>query len=175
MSNFAMGNTESAEAMAAIEEEEDEETSGKLNIEEMLKMRIADRLFDDVTRKKDLPPSTQEKAAEEEGLDFEKSRVGLGDVYAKQFAQEVFGAEKNPGMEKAKVETMQLFATVMYKLDSLTNSTFTPRPPTVTPSGARAGDLAAIRVEAAVPMRHPNAAEEMDREERHALRRAKKH
>ena len=60
--------------------------------------------FDDVERRTDLPPATQEKTLEADTLDFEKSRVGLGDVYAKQYEQEVLGNKKNPEEDKAKAE-----------------------------------------------------------------------
>ena len=46
----------------------------------------------------------REKTLEADTLDFEKSRVGLGDVYAKQYEQEVLGNKKNPEEDKAKAE-----------------------------------------------------------------------
>eukprot|EP00439_Symbiodinium_sp_Y106_P043118 s2102_g5.t1 len=70
----------------------------KLDLEAIIKQRIWDEAFDDVVRKAQLPPSQRPQGAEEdtghdavETLNFEKSRVGLGDIYAKQYEAEMLG------------------------------------------------------------------------------------
>lgn len=58
-----------------------------------------------------------EKNGEEEVLNFQKSRVGLGDVYAEQYEKEVFGnataAEEQ--MSKEKLACKELFGKIMYR------------------------------------------------------------
>eukprot|EP00440_Ansanella_granifera_P002752 gb/GFBE01003004.1/.p1 GENE.gb/GFBE01003004.1/~~gb/GFBE01003004.1/.p1 ORF type:complete len:720 (+),score=276.93 gb/GFBE01003004.1/:1-2160(+) len=107
--------------------------SSKFDVDAMIRQRVWDEAFDDVVRKTQLPPSQRPQGAEEdtvETLNFEKSRIGLGDVYAKQYEAELLGhktdAEKETDKEKA--EAKKLFAKLMYKLDLLSNAHFTPRP-----------------------------------------------
>lgn len=75
-------------------------------------------------------------------MNFEKSRIGLGEIYAKQYEAEMLGhqteAEKAEdkagrgnalGFQEEKKEMKDLFAKVMFKLDQLSNAQFTPWPP----------------------------------------------
>merc|ERR1719235_2182748 len=65
--------------------------SKKFDIEAIIKQRVWDEAFDDVVRKAELPPSQRPRGADgdvEETLNFEKSRVGLGEIYQKQYEAE---------------------------------------------------------------------------------------
>uniref|UniRef100_A0A0G4F4Q4 Uncharacterized protein n=1 Tax=Chromera velia CCMP2878 TaxID=1169474 RepID=A0A0G4F4Q4_9ALVE len=163
-------------------------------IEKILRQRIKDLNFDDVVRKAGVRPA--ERTGEEDDgaeiLDFQKSRVGLADVYAAEFEKEILGQAAASGQAetpemKAKRETVKLFAKVMHRLDALSAASQLAKLPK---EGARARDVAAIRVEEAIPvtmsMGQQQAPEEfmapdalkkpheMSQEERQALRRAKK-
>merc|ERR1719253_1871479 len=93
MSHFVLEKS-GADALEPEEDDDLGETKKPFDIEEMLRRRIAERLFDDVERKTELPPALQERKPDGDSLDFEKSRVGLGEIYAKQYEVEVLGHEK---------------------------------------------------------------------------------
>merc|ERR1719213_242930 len=110
------------------------------DVEAIIRQRVWDETFDDVERKDAVAPSQRPQGADDdtvETLNFEKSRVGLADIYAKQYEAELLGHQTEGEMkeDKAKTEVRALFAKLMYKLDQLTNSHFTPRPPLLSATG----------------------------------------
>jgi len=158
-------------------------------IEKIIRQRIQDLAFDDVVRKVEAPPAARapEENAEET-LDFQKSRVGLGEIYSRQYEAELLGHKAETEEDKSKQELARLFAKLVHQLDSLTNQHFVPRPPKHGDGHNR--DIAAITVEDTVPVTMSDAqrkapeevkapepekaSHEMSREERKALRGAKK-
>merc|ERR1712113_500216 len=128
-----------------------------------------------------------------EALNFEKSRVGLGDVYAQQYEQQLLGhkSEGETKEDKDKAETTALFAKVMYKLDLLSNAHFTPRPPTMGISGEQIAKVPSLKMEETIPLmvsdatlkapeelraprRHAREKNELTHDENKARRRGKK-
>jgi len=166
------------------------------DIEAIIRQRIWDEMFDDVVRKTALPPSKRAPAAEDEGvetLNFEKSRVGLGDVYAKQYETQMLGhtSEAKVKEDKDKTEMKALFAKLMHKLDLLTNAHFTPQPPMLGADGQQLEKVASLKMEETIPLlvsdaslkapeelraprRHERGREELSHSERVAARRAGK-
>jgi len=170
-------------------------TKSKFDIEAIIRQRIWDEAFDGVTRKAAVPPSQRPQGAEDdavETLNFEKSRVGLGDIYAQQYETEMLGhqtAEKEKEDEHKK-ETKALFAKMIFKLDQLTNAHFTPRPPMLGFSGEQMSKAPVLNMEEAIPLiasdallkapeevraprRHERGREELTHDERKAARRLK--
>ena len=166
------------------------------SLEKLIKQRCASQNFDDVIKrdKRAVLEVPAINTNQFENLDFEKARTGLGDVYAKQYSSEILGNpnDEDNRISKDKLECRELFAKVMHKLDCLTNSSFKPRPPLVArrPDGALA-DLPAMKLEETVPVSIVNnssmgapqdglkrqrvfAREELQRDDRQALRRAEK-
>merc|ERR1712039_519144 len=132
---------------------------------------------DDVLRKAELPPSQRPQKADEditETLNFEKSRVGLGDIYAQQYEAQMLGhkTEGQTKEDKEKAETAALFAKVMYKLDCLSNAHFTPRPPTLGLDGEQISKVPSLKMEETIPLMVSDASlkapEEMKAPRRHA-------
>ena len=126
------------------------------DLELIIRQRVADRTFDDVLRKKvettvqDLKPSDAL-----EGLDFEKSQLGLAEVYAKQYEKDIFNqSDETEKVTAEKEEAKRIFAKLMHKLDCLTNFNFAPRPPVVKKAGGADGikDLPAMKLEEAIPL-----------------------
>eukprot|EP00922_Rhytidocystis_sp_ex-Travisia-forbesii_P062438 GHVS01092601.1.p1 GENE.GHVS01092601.1~~GHVS01092601.1.p1 ORF type:complete len:362 (+),score=93.93 GHVS01092601.1:165-1250(+) len=187
------------------EEEEGERAPPRLSerIEGMIRQRIVDLAFDDVVRQAQSAPANKEHSqleAEKEVLDFQKSRVGLGEVYAREFEKEFLGQksvderERDQKTDEARREVTSIFAKLMYKLDSLCNQRFTPRPPTGLGGGGAPVGVSAICVEDTVPLVMSGASmatpgeehnksrndetkkqpEDMTQEERRALRGANK-
>ena len=104
-----------------LDEEESDDEGNKaqpFDIEKITRQRIADNLFDDVIRKADTRPTTLKKdgknGEEEEVLNFAKSRVGLGDIYAQQYEEEVFGqaSKQEEKVSKEKQICKELFGKV---------------------------------------------------------------
>eukprot|EP00928_Gymnodinium_smaydae_P031953 TRINITY_DN23281_c0_g2_i3.p1 TRINITY_DN23281_c0_g2~~TRINITY_DN23281_c0_g2_i3.p1 ORF type:complete len:788 (+),score=312.07 TRINITY_DN23281_c0_g2_i3:49-2364(+) len=170
--------------------------SAGFDIEAIIRQRVWDETFDDVVRRSMLPPSQRPQGDDEElaeTLNFQKSRVGLGDIYAKQYEEQFMGHESQEKVkeDKEKTEAKALFAKVMFKLDQLTNAHFTPKAPTLGASGAQLAKVPAVKMEETIPlmmseeglkapeeqrapMRHAKGRDELDREERSAARRLKK-
>jgi len=166
------------------------------DVEAIIRQRVWDEAFDDVIRRTELPPSQRPQGAEDDAgevLNFQKSRVGLGEVYAQQYEAELLGhqTEAEKKEDKDKVETKALFAKIMYKLDQLTNAHFTPRPPMLGTSGEHLAKVPSLKMEETIPLmvsdaslkapeevraprRHDRERNELNHEERGATRRAKK-
>lgn len=125
----------------------------KFDIELIARRRIADALFDDVVRKADTRPATKKEDDDStaETLNFQKSRVGLGDIYAQQYEEEVFGklSKENEKVSKEKLLCKELFGQLMYKLDQLTNAHFVPKPMAI---GGVNTSVDSIELEEAVPV-----------------------
>ena len=125
----------------------------RFDIELIIRQRIASRTFDDVIRKKLETASTEpsKPADAYEGLDFEKSQLGLADVYAKQYEKDIFNqSEESEKKSYEKEEAKKFFAKLMHKLDSLTNFNFAPRPPTSSKGAVK--DLPAMKLEEPIPL-----------------------
>merc|ERR1719235_600631 len=206
MTHFAGRRAEAmAEGMAADGDEdaledvqgaEDMKKGPGLDLEAIIRQRVWDEAFDDVVRKTQLPPSQRPQGADEdivETLNFEKSRVGLGDIYEKQYEAEMLGHKTDAEQkeDKEKTEMKALFAKLMYKLDLLTNAHFTPRPPTLGVNGEQLKKVASLKMEETIPLmmsdallkapeevraprRHAKERNELSHEERKASRQAKK-
>mmetsp|Transcript_92991 Transcript_92991/g.165368 ORF Transcript_92991/g.165368 Transcript_92991/m.165368 type:complete len:692 (+) Transcript_92991:39-2114(+) len=190
----AGGDDDGDEALEDAPGADDLVKKSGFDVDAMIKQRIWDETFDDVVRKAELPPSQRPQGAEEdavETLNFEKSRIGLGDVYAKQYEAELLGhttdAEKKDDKEKA--EAKKLFAKLMYKLDMLSNAHFTPRPPVL--GGSADSKVASLKMEETIPLmvsdatlqapeelkkarKHVKDHAELSHDEKTAVRRAKK-
>ena len=127
----------------------------KFDIEMIIRQRVADRSFDDVVKRKVETVVHEHKPEDRhEGVDFEKSQLGLAEVYAKQYEKDIFNqSDEVEKVSAEKEEARQIFAKLMHKLDCLTNFNFAPRPPTVKKAGADGvKDLPAMKLEEAIPL-----------------------
>ena len=161
------------------------------SIDEIIKQRIKDGLFDDVIRKAALRPNSYKPRAAE--ISTEKSKLGLGEVYAKEYEQQILGnaTEESKEEEKAHAAVRELFATLSSRLDNLFSFHATPKPhqSEVTVKSK----VAAVSMEEATPTAMASseslapeevygkrkgaklaAREELSQEERKAQRRKKK-
>ena len=125
----------------------------KFDIELIVRQRIASRTFDDVIKRKveTLSAEPSKPADAYEGLDFEKSQLGLAEVYAKQYEKDIFNqSEESEKKSYEKEEAKKFFAKLMHKLDSLTNFNFAPRAPAAMKGGVK--DLPAMKLEEPIPL-----------------------
>ncbi|CAI2375984.1 unnamed protein product [Moneuplotes crassus] len=96
------------------------------NIEEMIKQRVKDELFDDPVRKQRAQPKV--RVAAEDLMDYEKSKKGLGEIYEDDYKVAHLGYSANPEEDATREEIDELFVDLFYQLDSLSNAHFTPKP-----------------------------------------------
>ncbi|KAM4630110.1 LOW QUALITY PROTEIN: U3 small nucleolar ribonucleoprotein MPP10 [Polymixia lowei] len=102
-----------------------EETT--LQLEDIIKQRIKDQVFDDVVRK-EKPKEEAFEYKKRLTLDHEKSKLSLAQIYEQEYlkqTQQKTEEEENP----AHVEIQKLMDTLFLKLDALSNFHFTPKPP----------------------------------------------
>jgi U3 small nucleolar RNA-associated protein MPP10 len=119
------------------------------SIEEIIKARIKDAMWDDVLRRSALQPSRyRPKAAE---LSTEKSKLGLGEEYAKDYEQQMLGASSAESSERAAAHeaVRLLFAKLGGRLDALFN--FHSAPPPHKREATVRSAVAAVRMEEATP------------------------
>lgn len=162
-------------------------------LEEVIKKRILDNMFDDVERKVDpnLRPFVPSKRVE---ISDEKAKQSLADMYEDDFVHKQAGSEKvdarDEALEKDHAEISDLFNTLCHKLDALSNFHYTPKAPK--PEMTIVSNSAAISMEEVTPVNVSDAtllapeevyekkrgevktAAEMEQDERKRLRAQKK-
>lgn len=98
------------------------------SIDDTIRQRVKDGLFDDVVRKAALRSgSFRPKAAE---ISTEKSKVGLGEEYAKEYEQTVLGHESEESKEaqQAHAAVRELLGKLNQRLDALFSFHAAPAP-----------------------------------------------
>ena len=93
-------------------------------LEDMIKQRVFDGTFDDPVKK--VAPIVKKTSTVE--VSTEKSKAGLGDIYAAEFAQRAMGqaSEAEEKIIKLESEVDAMMSMVFSKLDALSNLTFSP-------------------------------------------------
>ena len=119
------------------------------SIEDIIKARIKDELWDDVVRKQAIQPTKFKPKPTE--ISTEKSTEGLGDVYAREYERQVLGAKPEDEVNKAHEAARQLFAKLSARLDQLTSFHFVPKPFAGTEATVRA-NVPAISLEEKTPV-----------------------
>ena len=120
-------------------------------LEDLIKQRIKDELWDDVERKRPTGGAGSKTKALAD-VSTEKSKVGLGQIYAQEFEQRFLGAAA-PGEEEARKkeeEILVLWKKLNYQLDALSNFHYTPKPK-VKEMEVRT-NVSAIHMEEVIPM-----------------------
>ncbi|GAA5814007.1 hypothetical protein MFLAVUS_007497 [Mucor flavus] len=162
-------------------------------LEDVIKKRILENMFDDVERKVDpnLRPFVPSKRVE---ISDEKAKQSLADMYEDDFVRKQTGSEKvdvrDEALEKDHAEITELFTTLCHKLDALSNFHYTPKAPK--PEMSIVSNSAAISMEEVTPVNVSDAtllapeevyekkrgevktAAEMEQDERKRLRAQKK-
>ena len=104
-----------------------------MDLEEVIKKRILNEDWDDVIPRELPDVAWNKKRGELPEVSQEKSKLGLGELYEREYKKKALGfdvdaAEKETEEEKAKNEIKSLFANLCSKLDALSNYHFAPRP-----------------------------------------------
>jgi U3 small nucleolar RNA-associated protein MPP10 len=125
-------------------------------LEEVIKRRILDEDWDDVIPRELPDVAWNMKRGELPEVSQEKSKLGLGELYEREYLKKAVGydvgaAEKETEEEKAKNEMKALFANLCSKLDALSNYHFAPRP-VADEAEVRAVTTPAIAMEEVLPL-----------------------
>ena len=126
----------------------------KFDIELIIRQRVADRTFDDIVKKAAVTETVTKLKDSTEGLNFEKSTLGLAEVYAQQYEEDIFKQSASTEKLSAEKEAAKaVFTKLMHKLDCLTNFNFAPRPPVIRKPGTEGiKDLPAMKLEEPIPL-----------------------
>eukprot|EP00639_Heterosigma_akashiwo_P010580 CAMPEP_0206377766 /NCGR_PEP_ID=MMETSP0294-20121207/10359_1 /ASSEMBLY_ACC=CAM_ASM_000327 /TAXON_ID=39354 /ORGANISM="Heterosigma akashiwo, Strain CCMP2393" /LENGTH=626 /DNA_ID=CAMNT_0053826317 /DNA_START=21 /DNA_END=1901 /DNA_ORIENTATION=+ len=144
-----------------------EETTAAL--EDVIKKRILEDAFDDVVPR--TAPKVDGGRAELPEVSTEKSKAGLGELYEKEYLKQVMGVEDEDPNKAEKEEMAKIFKKLCYKLDSLSNFHFTPKP--VIPDLQVKVNVPAIALEEVLPAA-VSAADALAPEEVHAKAKGRK-
>ena len=127
----------------AIPEVTEEKTQ---TLEELIKRRILDENFDDVIRVREVndKPFLPSRLFE---LDDKKATEGLGDIYANEYSGTGVDVDEKLKAEHDEIEEM--WNDISSKLDSLSNSHFTPKAPKA--NIETVSNTASISLESALP------------------------
>ena len=126
------------------------------SIEEVIKRRILDEDWDDVVPRELPDIGWNAKRGELPEVSQEKSKLGLGELYEREYLKKAAGydadaAEKKSTEDRAKDEMKALFAGLCSKLDALSNYHFAPRP-VAAEAEVREVTTPAIAMEETVPL-----------------------
>ncbi|XP_073509007.1 U3 small nucleolar ribonucleoprotein protein MPP10 [Phyllobates terribilis] len=129
-----------------------EETT--LQLEDIIKQRIKDQVWDDVVRK-EKPKEDAFEYKKQLTLDHDKSKRSLADIYEQEYVK--LNQKKKEEEEDPKhVEIQKLMDSLFLKLDALSNFHFTPKP--VVPEIKVVSHLPAISMEEVAPVGASEAA-----------------
>ena len=124
-------------------------------LEDVIKARIAEQRFDDVERVEPMLDSLSNRGGRKgPELDDQKSKRGLGDVYADEFVKQREAAAGRVSAVEEKEEPLAaearaLFKALNVKLDALSHFHFTPKP--IVEDIAVKVDAPALEVEEVAP------------------------
>lgn len=89
-------------------------------IENIIKQRILDMLYDDVKPKRPVE-KIEAKTAAEDFMDYEKSKKSLAELYEEDFKKQVLHIPVNTETERAKKEVTIIFRKLCYNLDLMSS------------------------------------------------------
>jgi len=95
-----------------------------LQLEDIIKKRIFERLFDDVVRKLD-PKDKKFKPKVE--LDTQKSKLSLAELYERDYMKKAGAFDQPDQISLQHKEILDLFKNICFKLDALANFSYTPK------------------------------------------------
>jgi len=142
-------------------------------VEDLIRQRIIDQDFDDVQRR--LPIEKDADYRKEMELSTEKSKVGLGEEYAKEYEERVMGHTpvRELSRSKEEQELHDMFTSLCQKFDALSNFHFTPKPPKPSDSDAKPENVSSIAMEDATPIAAGQEAQQITPEELLATKKGK--
>lgn len=96
------------------------------SIEELIKQRVVDKIFDDPVRK---APLDEKKWKPPAKLSDEKSKQSLGEIYEEEYLRQTHGVEKPSEVNAAHEELSRVYKRLCLQLDAICHAHYTPKPP----------------------------------------------
>jgi U3 small nucleolar RNA-associated protein MPP10 len=137
------------------------------SIEDIIRQRVFDGLYDDVVRKLPAEYEEMKRSKEKEGppeVSQEKPNEGLAEMYERQYAEErekvskaadaasgITKREEDPQDNPEQAEVNRLYKRLCNKLDSLASLHFTPPPPKMPTEMEVKPNVPALAAEEAIP------------------------
>eukprot|EP00915_Cephaloidophora_sp_WS-2016_P004681 GHVH01006238.1.p1 GENE.GHVH01006238.1~~GHVH01006238.1.p1 ORF type:complete len:381 (+),score=92.60 GHVH01006238.1:164-1144(+) len=162
--------------------EEEEDALEKI-VNTIIRRRVLHNMFDDVEPKDIDDVMPKEDEDNKELLDFQKSKLGLAEIYGEEFKRKVLRLPTKTDTEEdqRKVEIADMLSELLTILDNLSNAHYSTRNQytkkgfNISQTAAKALTLSSKTPEEVLAPEHEvNEKEDMSRDERKALRRAKK-
>ncbi|KAJ3049488.1 u3 small nucleolar ribonucleoprotein MPP10, partial [Rhizophlyctis rosea] len=126
-------------------------------LEDMIRQRIKDQLFDDVVRKAPIRDREYDPNVRR-GIDEEKSGKSLAELYEADYIKQTGGpssssipTEKDEALQKQHHEISELFQNLCQNLDALSNFHYTPKPAKAELEILPAPTVPAIQMEEVTP------------------------
>jgi len=121
-----------------------EETTS--SIEDIIKKRIKESSWDDVIRKKKFEAKIKDRVE----LPSEKSKIGLGEVYEKEYIKQVTGiSEEAEKLTDQQTKILHLYKKICWHLDRLGHFHYAPKPDLEV---KKTKNIAAIQMEEKLPI-----------------------
>lgn len=120
------------------------------SLEEMIKERIRNERWDSVIPKRPPRPDLVHSDRDTPELSQEKSSVGLGEIYEKEYLHSALGVARDDEHAETRAQARRLFDKVCRKIDALSNFSFAPRPKV--PDAKITPAVPAIAMEEILPM-----------------------
>jgi len=121
------------------------------NLEKVIKQRVLDEAWDDVAEYAFSKP-LQENFGTKEALNFQKSQKGLAEIYEDKFKKNILNLPVETEGDKAKIEIQDLFKSICYHLDNLSNLSFVPKPEALAPAKISMNNVPSIKREEKIPV-----------------------
>lgn len=126
-------------------------------IEDMIKKRIVDQVFDDPVKKLGKPEQGDYRPRTAE-LDQEKSEKSLAQIYEDDYVRQIEGVKDQDKLSQEHKDCVGLFKSICYRMDALSNANFTPYKVREEVEVVAHKDAAAIQMEEVMPMTVSDAA-----------------
>jgi U3 small nucleolar RNA-associated protein MPP10 len=156
------------------------------SIEELIKQRVVDTIFDDPVRK---APLDEKKWKPPAKLSDEKSKQSLGEIYEEEYLRQTHGVEKPSEVNASHEELSRVYKRLCLQLDAICHAHYTPKAPV---EDMTIKNVPAIAMEETTPLGVSNAQRqtpaevysapkslksttEFTREDRHKAHKARKH
>ncbi|KAK6589522.1 Mpp10 family of U3 processosome [Cryptosporidium xiaoi] len=148
-SNSDNYETDKYDTLQDINKEHPTENKSDINkyIEGIVKQRIVDEIFDEVSK---IEPITVETMQDTPEIQVEKSKLSLSEIYSKKYEEQVIGNKFNDDIIKERRALAEQFSLIMNKLDSLSNQYFTSGIPAVL--NIERPDIPTLKVEDTIPV-----------------------